>query len=396
MKRKKILVGAASLALIPGFFAVPVLAETAPVNDVIKWDSEYSVKLRQRSYGVQNTTIPTVTDLFNSISLKSYLSAADNFTGNDKAIYKVLHDKFKEVTEGKITDTVFYISVDELKAAGWTVPNTSAYNNRALLALQKENHDTFWKNMNSIIVGLLSDDPLNTAWYDKTVGLATANKEETEARAKASNFNDYDSGWGYMYFSEKPKESKVVFNGFWVKFGVINEARDKSASEPTYTVKKDSDGMTRIQKALAKAKEIVAEAASMSDIEKIKYYNKKISEMTDYDYDYYGKSVSGQEAPYGGQSMFFNVFDGDESTKVVCEGYSKAFKLLCDLTTWQGKVECNIVTGTMAGGTGAGLHMWNIVTYNGANYLVDTTNSDEGTIGAPDKLILATLMTKIL
>ena len=42
------------------------------------------------------------------------------------------------------------------------------------------------------------------------------------------------------------------------------------------------------------------------------------------------------------------------------------------------------------GGTGAGGHMWNIVQMDdGRNYLVDVTNCDEGTIGAPDKLFMA-------
>ena len=41
----------------------------------------------------------------------------------------------------------------------------------------------------------------------------------------------------------------------------------------------------------------------------------------------------------------------------------------------------------MSGGTGAGDHMWNIVTMDdGCNYLVDVTNCDTGSIGAPGKL----------
>ena len=43
----------------------------------------------------------------------------------------------------------------------------------------------------------------------------------------------------------------------------------------------------------------------------------------------------------------------------------------------------------MAGGTGAGGHMWNIVSIGSNNYLVDVTNCDEGSIGAPDKLFMA-------
>ena len=48
----------------------------------------------------------------------------------------------------------------------------------------------------------------------------------------------------------------------------------------------------------------------------------------------------------------------------------------------------SIVTGTMAGGTGAGGHMWNLVQIQGKQYLVDVTNCDTGTVGYPDKLFL--------
>ena len=83
------------------------------------------------------------------------------------------------------------------------------------------------------------------------------------------------------------------------------------------------------------------------------------------------------------------MFDGDESTTVVCEGYSKAYQFLCDLTEFGDDVESRIVSGAMDGGKGAGDHMWNVMQMDdGANYLVDVTNCDEGTIGAPDQLFL--------
>ena len=90
--------------------------------------------------------------------------------------------------------------------------------------------------------------------------------------------------------------------------------------------------------------------------------------------------------PYGDPWQLIYVFDGNPDTNVVCEGYSKAFKYLCDLT-WTGsdpEVACYLPTGTMDGGA----HMWNIVSIGGVNYLTDITNCDSGTIGAPDQLFL--------
>lgn len=79
-------------------------------------------------------------------------------------------------------------------------------------------------------------------------------------------------------------------------------------------------------------------------------------------------------------------FDGDDSTNVVCEGYSKAFQYLCDLSD----ITCYTVTGMMNGGTGEGPHMWNIVANNGKYYMADITNSDEGTVGEDGGLFLDT------
>ena len=83
------------------------------------------------------------------------------------------------------------------------------------------------------------------------------------------------------------------------------------------------------------------------------------------------------------------VFDNDSSTNVVCEGYAKAFKYLCDLSSFsESDLFCSLVTGTMTVGTSVGPHMWNIVTVGGRNYLVDVTNCDDDTVGVPDKLFL--------
>ena len=83
------------------------------------------------------------------------------------------------------------------------------------------------------------------------------------------------------------------------------------------------------------------------------------------------------------------VFDNNPSTNVVCEGYAKAFKHLCDLSSFsESDLFCSLVTGTMTVGTSAGPHMWNIVTVGGRNYLVDVTNCDTDAVGAPDKLFL--------
>lgn len=60
------------------------------------------------------------------------------------------------------------------------------------------------------------------------------------------------------------------------------------------------------------------------------------------------------------------------SGKAVCEGYSKAFKLMCDLSA----LDCMVVVGeSLSGGSWEG-HAWNIVKIDGKYYHIDTTFDD--------------------
>ena len=64
---------------------------------------------------------------------------------------------------------------------------------------------------------------------------------------------------------------------------------------------------------------------------------------------------------------------------MVCEGYSKAFQYLCDLSSFSTAVQCHTITGTAYMASGYGAHMWNIVTMgDGKNYHVDITFVDGG------------------
>ena len=132
--------------------------------------------------------------------------------------------------------------------------------------------------------------------------------------------------------------------------------------------------VSAVNTALNTAKNIVSQAASKNDYEKLKFYLEEISRLVKYDYaSYYASNgVAGYANEHPEPWALVNVFDGDPNTNVVCEGYSKAFQYLCDRTTWQGDVKCYTVSGDMAGGA----HMWNIVRIDGKSYLMDATNCD--------------------
>ncbi len=63
----------------------------------------------------------------------------------------------------------------------------------------------------------------------------------------------------------------------------------------------------------------------------------------------------------------------DDPAQVVCEGYAKAFKAICDAYS----VPCIIVSGTGVGSSGSEGHMWNQVLIDGKWYLVDCTWDDQ-------------------
>ncbi|MBR2555639.1 MAG: hypothetical protein IKE94_12325, partial [Aeriscardovia sp.] len=79
------------------------------------------------------------------------------------------------------------------------------------------------------------------------------------------------------------------------------------------------------------AKNVVAAAASMSDYDKLLYYNDWLCENVSYNHVAadQGYEQYGENNPW----EIIYVFDNDPTTKVVCEGYAKSFKYLADLTS---------------------------------------------------------------
>ena len=205
----------------------------------------------------------------------------------------------------------------------------------------------------ALMTVLMADCPYDLYWYDKTAGYVyRSDGSFSFAVAKA-------------YATSKTEE--VEFSG-----GV----------KKTYHFEADRSLTGAASNAVSTANKIVSDNAGKSDYERLKAYADEICKLVDYNDDAAGDKTT----LYGDPWQLIYVFDGDPSTKVVCEGYAKAFQYLCDL---DGSLDCYTVSGVMRGGTGAGPHMWNIVTLEGKNYLVDVTNSDTGSIGQNGGLFLA-------
>ena len=181
-----------------------------------------------------------------------------------------------------------------------------------------------------------------------------------------------------LYWFDKTKGVGATGSGLTVtiSFAVADEYKAGD-----YTV---SSNLATVHTAAENARRIVEKYEGQSDYEKMVGYRKEICDLVSYNTDAAEKPTT----PYGNPWQLIWVFDKDATTNVVCEGYAKAFQYLCDMSDFA-NATCYTVTGTMYGATGAGPHMWNIVTLGGKNYLVDVTNCDEGTVGADDKLFLA-------
>ncbi len=223
--------------------------------------------------------------------------------------------------------------------------------------------------IDNVLNCLVVDMPYELYWYDKTQGVKshyTLNLGESSVKLISMEFifsvsNDYKSQESYSVTWD---EKEITYYG-------VNSAKYNS-----------------VALAVAKAKAIVDSYAELNDYEKLKAYKDKICELTDYDHD----TADAPSALYGDPWQLIYVFDSDPDTKVVCEGYSKAFQYLCDLSEFDDEnTACYTVMGKLSGGglTNTQEHEWNIVSLGGSHYLVDVTNSDTGTIGAAGQLFLA-------
>ena len=288
--------------------------------------------------------------------------------GANRAIYDKLRSEISLVADGARTSTVFEVSIDELglDKTEWSAEDlgvTAIVENGAITEeASNALSDQLGINLNKVVRALLADCPYEMYWYDKVAGAASSGPAY--------------SAYGYVGGSYMLK----LAGGITVSLRV---AQGYAAGD--YQV--DTTNSNRVQHAVEKA-ESVAEAAqdqSLTDYDRLAFFRDTICDLVTYDQ----AAADDDSTPYGDAWQIISVFDEDEATNVVCEGYSKAFQYLCDLTGFSGDISCITVTGYMQGGTGAGAHMWNIVNMeDGNNYLVDVTNSDEGTVGSDGKLFI--------
>ncbi|KIR03212.1 hypothetical protein P261_02027 [Lachnospiraceae bacterium TWA4] len=173
-----------------------------------------------------------------------------------------------------------------------------------------------------------------------------------------------------------------------------DEYRQYYIDHPNYGTAPNWDVDTTKAKSTAKttltnAKKVVEAAKNLSDYEKLEYYADYIIKAVSYDSEA-AKHIGDSSYELGNAWQVPYVFDNNSSTNIVCEGYAKAFKFLCDMTTFEdASIDVRLVTGPCNMNGQQEDHMWNVVTYGeDKNYIVDLTNSDEGSVGAVGTLFM--------
>ena len=295
-----------------------------------------------------------------------------SLSGVNRTVFYNLKNQIKTVAAGEATSTIFTIPVESLglSKTSWTAEDLGletlvadgTFSDEAMAAVNAQVGFT----LREVISALLADCPFELYWYEKTMG---------------TDFQSY-AFTGSARSIRITGEMTFYFN---VAVAYSDGSTDVLPSGKVVRCSVDPSTGAAVSTAVANAAEIASRYSGSADYDMLLGFKNEICELVSYN-----SSAAGGGAAYGDPWQLIWVFDRDESTNVVCEGYAKAFQYLCDISSLSAGVWAYTVTGRMSGGTGAGDHMWNVVHMdNGSNYLVDVTNCDAGSVGAPDKLFLA-------
>lgn len=191
----------------------------------------------------------------------------------------------------------------------------------------------------------------------------TAEKLYTYAANNHPELLSYESLLGQQsYTVESPSDLS------YFAISIIVDSADRGVDQ-TDQYHLDSAFTAKEASAEETAAKIISDNAGKGTYDTIKAYADWISDHVSYDHTAasWDDNAISDSSPWS----MVSVFDGDASTNVVCEGYSKAFQYLMDNT--QRFVDAGISSKIVTSDT----HMWNVVTIDGKNYLVDVTWYDD-------------------
>ena len=272
-----------------------------------------------------------------------------------KDVEGALKDKIKEVAAGNLASTQFSFSNTWTKTkAEWGI--TGEVISDGALTQQASEAIRAKLGLDALMRKQLLEMPYELYWYNKAKGVS-------------------------MGYSVATSGNDVTVRNLTLSMNVSQDYA-KFVSATSYNPFEADTAKTKaVADTPKKAQAVVDAHAGETDYQKLVSYREYIKGEVSYN-----TGAAGGGYPYGDPWQLIYVFDGDPDTNVVCEGYAKAFQYLCDLTfqNQEGRPSSALVSGKMDNGN----HMWNVVAIGGRNYLVDVTNCDTGSIGAPDQLFL--------
>ena len=272
-----------------------------------------------------------------------------------KDVEGALKDKIKEVAAGNLASTQFSFSNTWTKTkAEWGI--TGEVISDGALTQQASEAIRAKLGLDALMRKQLLEMPYELYWYNRIKGVS-------------------------MNYSVATSGDNVTVKNLTISMNVSQDyARFVSATSYN-PFEADTAKTKAVADTPKKAQAVVDAHAGETDYQKLVSYREYIKGEVSYN-----TGAAGGGYPYGDPWQLIYVFDGDPDTNVVCEGYAKAFQYLCDLTfqNQEGRPSSALVSGKMDNGN----HMWNVVAIGGRNYLVDVTNCDTGSIGAPDQLFL--------
>ncbi len=288
----------------------------------------------------------------------------------ERRLYDKMSPLIKEVAEGRRGSAEFSFPISEiyddvafsaadlgLSSLTWEDDDSEVNFFAAMAFKSRVNAD-----MGLVLNALMADLPYDLYWFDKTHGLWYSNVQYVLEGGRL-RIKNYRTGTLRYQFCV---------------------AREYSASDAVETFATNQEKCASIKTAADNAMKIVDKYKDKSDIEKLYAYKDEICARVSYNYDAVRKDTD-----YGNPWQLVWVFDGDDATNVVCEGYSKAFQYLCELGSFQKPVTVISTYGFMGNDRGGGgRHMWNNVTVDDVTYLADLTNSDASNVRVPDQLFM--------
>lgn len=285
-------------------------------------------------------------------------------------IYNQLKDWIVKVAAGE-QNSHFVLTIPTDPSLSWSRSNelNNASNDKLVSAVYAA------ADISTIIDCLVADMPYELYWLGKSDESSVTTHISVKIEGDTISIDSLEMVFLVGESYRNPDSQKEVS---WTSSSGVS-----GKTHYCYTV--NAQKKIAAENAVKAAMAIRDEYQGLSDYEKLLAYKDRICQLTDYDYD----AVSSSPSLYGDPWQIINVFDGDDSTNVVCEGYSKAFQYLCDLSTFN-DAACYTAIGTIIGDgvpSGSAAHMWNIVRLEGKNYLVDVTNSDSENMG--NQLFLA-------